>query len=466
MKPNARSPSFVVCSHDLEPPPTRHRPNSPFEGLRDAEAPIKFLRICCALLLGLALPLFCAATTYTWNPTSGTTDNWSANASWSGGAAPATGSGSNTFIFGTGSYGSTANMDKGYTLGQLTFSGGTMGYSITGTNVLTLNSGITQSSAYDDSIATPITLGGNNTWQTTSGTLTLTGATNLNNKTLTISNGLVTTGAFSGPGTMNISSGASVSWGTSFSDNKLTLALNGGSLLLNNTSYTIGNLNVTSNSVIDFGSGGSTLNVAILTISAGVTLTINNYVSGSDSWNATTFTGSTKGTNGTGTETQIAWAQWSSGTTEWDSSGNIYPVPEVPGYGFIFSALSLVFCGFRYPGARRLVRDSWRRAVRAITGSAGARPEGRALRSAGTSGPVRREAGLRGILRGASALNGIATRGRVPLRRTPPGSFKGAAIRRAGTAESGSRSEAQRPRRPQAARGWSPFVEMGSRPVC
>ncbi|SDR65616.1 hypothetical protein SAMN05444173_0088 [Opitutus sp. GAS368] len=154
----------------------------------------------------------------------------------------------------------------------------------------------------------------------------------------------------------NLTLGSSAFTGTTvFSANTSlsgTVTLAGGTLTLGGTSSTFGTLNVTGNSTIDF-AGTNTLNVTTLTISAGVTLTIQNWTRASDFFYATNWTGATPNVMGSAPMNQVTFNGFTASQTGWDSYDNqIRPnVPEARTYGaLLLGALTTVFVG------RRLMR--------------------------------------------------------------------------------------------------------------
>jgi hypothetical protein len=157
----------------------------------------------------------------------------------------------------------------------------------------------------------------------------------------------------------NLSIGSATYTGTTvFSANTSlsgTVTLAGGTLKLGGTSATFGTLNVTGNSIIDF-SGTTTLNLTNLTISAGVTLTIQGWVAASDHFYTTNWAGATKDlyNNGnTAPMNQVVFTGFTASQTGWDSYDNqIRPnVPEPRMYGAVLlGAMTGLFAW------RRLVR--------------------------------------------------------------------------------------------------------------
>jgi hypothetical protein len=143
-----------------------------------------------------------------------------------------------------------------------------------------------------------------------------------------------------------------------------TVNLAGGTLKLASTSYTFGTLNVTGSSTIDF-AGATTLNLTNLTISAGVTLTIQNWTQASNFFYAANWTGATHDVMGSGPMDQIVFSPFPDGSRSgWDSYDNqIRPnVPEPRTYGaLLLGALTGIF--------------AWRRLVRRPAGHAGIPPD-------------------------------------------------------------------------------------------
>lgn len=116
-----------------------------------------------------------------------------------------------------------------------------------------------------------------------------------------------------------------------------TVTLGGGTLSLTSTNYSFGTLNVTGSSTIDF-AGATTLSVSTLSISAGVTLTIQNWAQASDFFYAANWTGATpdiRDNQGATPMSQIVFTGFSANQTGWDSFDNqVRPnVPEPATYG-------------------------------------------------------------------------------------------------------------------------------------
>jgi autotransporter-associated beta strand protein len=124
-----------------------------------------------------------------------------------------------------------------------------------------------------------------------------------------------------------------------------TLLLSGGTLALNGYNLTVGTLHITGDSILDFGnSSASTLNATNFIIDAGVTLTINNWVSNVDFFYAQSWSGASHSTSGSTPTNQIAFTGYSSNSTNWQSYDNqitpISPVPEPATYGALLLAFA------------------------------------------------------------------------------------------------------------------------------
>lgn len=190
------------------------------------------------------------------------------------------------------------------------------------------------------------------------GTVTFTGGTALNfsdatpdftvgsgltttvNTDVTGSNGLTKLGA----GTLVFGSGDKSYGGTTtISAGTLKLAANqtfdtvdlaGGTLLLASALNAITTLNVTADSVIDFGGANARLDVTSLDLAAGVTLTIQNWTDAADFFVTQGWIGATPGTFGVAPINQVAFAGFVPDDTKWQSyDKQVTPVPEPSGYG-------------------------------------------------------------------------------------------------------------------------------------
>jgi len=154
---------------------------------------------------------------------------------------------------------------------------------------------------------------------------------------LTAGNTLNITNDFDFGGTLKLTAGTA-------------LALSGGS------TFGLENLNITGNSVIDFGSAdANTLNLGSLTIGDGVTITVNNWISFQDLWTTGSFSGGTGAVTIDGRDAntaQITFTGFSPADTIWltsDFGSNEITVPEPSSYGAILMGFGLIAWTLRRP---------------------------------------------------------------------------------------------------------------------
>jgi len=152
-------------------------------------------------------------------------------------------------------------------------------------------------------------------------------------------------------GTVNLNAG-----GLTFDvDNIFTGTVNvlaGATLRLNNADLDITNLNFTGTGVVtlDFAGSASTLNVANLTLSAGVQINIINWSAVSDFFYAQNFAGGVFDTTGVAPMNQIIFNSpaWTYNDTWWQGSDKqVKPVPEPSTYGAMFLGLTGALLGYR-----------------------------------------------------------------------------------------------------------------------
>jgi autotransporter-associated beta strand protein len=160
-----------------------------------------------------------------------------------------------------------------------------------------------------------------------------------NNTSTTFGGSLTGTGTFTKAGTGTLSLTSNISFGGTF-------VLSSGTLQLSGSTLTLGTLNITGNSVIDFGGSAATLNVSNLFIQAGSTLSIINWQDGVDFFYASNWSGASYYTAGSNPMNQVSFSGYNANNTRWQSYDNqITPVPEPAGYGAgLFGILSLL-CG-------------------------------------------------------------------------------------------------------------------------
>jgi autotransporter-associated beta strand protein len=211
-------------------------------------------------------------------------------------------------------------------------------------NVLTFNSNTswTMDSSFLISGAGSVVKEGSNTLTITGGSNSYSGGNTVNAGTLSL------------PSTAALASGSNVT-------------LSGGTLLLSAVgTYTLGTINVTANSVIDFGGAGVTnLSLTNLTISSGVTLRIDNWVRLSDQFTVTsapTFGGTAVVAGANISKSSINFSNYGE-LAQWNGAGfsanSLAAIPEPSTYG----AMLMAGCAGLF-GLRR-----WRAKRRATPGS-------------------------------------------------------------------------------------------------
>ena len=249
----------------------------------------------------------------TWN---GTTKNWSQVSGgnntvdvWQSGFAAVFSAGTDA----TGAYTVTVSGTRSAASitiqdGTPTFTGGTLNFS-GASPTLTINSGRTLN------------------WGSTG----LTSATSTLNK--------------AGTGTLNFTQNLNFAGTANFA---------GGTLQLTSAALTLTTLNITGNTILDFSGTASSLNLTNFSISAGVTLTIQNWSAANDFFYTTNWTGATPDVMGSTPMNQVTFSGFTANQTGWDSFDNrIRPnVPEPAAYGAILlGSLTALACWRRRPAA-------------------------------------------------------------------------------------------------------------------
>lgn len=136
-----------------------------------------------------------------------------------------------------------------------------------------------------------------------------------------------------------------------------TVTLNSGTLRLSSLAdLTIGTLNITGNTTIDFAGTANILNVTNFNISADVQLTILNWQDAADYFFAENWNGAAYDASGATPMNQVAFhadgnpnsTTYNSGQTKWQSfDDQITPVPEPSTYGAMLMGAGLAFFGWR-----------------------------------------------------------------------------------------------------------------------
>ena len=225
-------------------------------------------------------------------------------------------------------------------LGSLTLSHASNTFSgSTTVNAGTLN--IAAANALNNSASLSIATGATvslNDVAATVGTISGGGTLNFGSTgSLTLSSGTSTfAGGFTGAGTLTIGSGATFTLGAGFNDANLNIVLAGGTLNLNGTTSTFGNLSITASSVIDFGAASnSVITINNFTASGAGTLNVNNWTNLSDYF----YSNNSPGTQGTAPINQVVFNTYTGANTKWISYDHeISPVPEPSTYGALFMA--------------------------------------------------------------------------------------------------------------------------------
>lgn len=315
------------------------------------------------MALPLLIPVARGQTVFTWAPsTTGGSSNLNTANDWSGGTAP-TNNGTDILAFSGNTRKTTPTLNANwsvYGLEYLSTSTVTDKVSNSGTNTYTMTigvGGITQSYTSLETLAVPVVLGASQTWAGGTAGLTVTGATTMAGYTLTTS-GAVTIGTVSGAGTVTVGSGSTLTLSAAFTDTSLNVNLNGGTLVLSTGTDSLAGLTVTGASVIDFVSGkATTLDLTGLNLQSGATLTVNNWVNGTDYFYTTSWTGGSHNAPGTAPSDQITFTGYSASLTQWYGNDQVSPVPEPSSYSLWMSSFALALAGGRLALRRRSSRD-------------------------------------------------------------------------------------------------------------
>ncbi len=226
-----------------------------------------------------------------------------------------------------------------------------IGNSFTGATVITAGSIITAASNQFNNAAS-MTVGNGtllslNNFTQTVGSLTGGGTVDFGTGgtgQLVLSGGAgVFDGGFAGTGELVIRAGATLTLGANFNAPNITITLAGGTLNLNGTSSTFGGLNITGDSLLDFGdTTASQLTVDDVTFqTSGLQLSIQNWADLTDYFYALHFTGATPGVRGAAPQNQVVFTGFAGNDTAWLAfDRQVTPVPEPGVYGAVLVGLA------------------------------------------------------------------------------------------------------------------------------
>ncbi len=155
-------------------------------------------------------------------------------------------------------------------------------------------------------------------------------------------------GSLTGTGVLEKLGSGTLTFNSSFNFSG-ELRLSSGTVVLAGITATVGVLHITGNTILDFGnSSASLLNATTLLIDSGVSLTITNWVNGTDFFYAQNFTGALPDTRGTTPMNQVTFTGSSNNDTSWQGYDHqITPAPEPSTYGALFIGLSLGLVAWR-----------------------------------------------------------------------------------------------------------------------
>ncbi len=125
-----------------------------------------------------------------------------------------------------------------------------------------------------------------------------------------------------------------------------TLVLSGGTLVLGSgVNVSLGTLRISGNSVIDFSSSSATsLSLGNLIIDSGVTLTLTNWINGSDYFLTQAWQDAQLNVTGQAPMNQVVFSGFNANQTAWrpyGSTNQVTPVPEPATTGALLTALTL-----------------------------------------------------------------------------------------------------------------------------
>ncbi len=245
--------------------------------------------------------------------------------------------------------------------GTLTLTGANTytGLTTVSNGVLALGAAGVLGSANSISLASAGTLSVGN-FSNTIGVVTGTGTTSFGGASsqLVLTGTGTFSGSFTGTGTLILDAGSNFTLGANFDDTNLNIVLDGGTLNVIGTSSIFGTLTVEANSTLNFSPNSTSLidftgtaspSGGGVNISAGVTLSVTNWVNGVDYFQSSVEPGGGTGTapldqivfdSPTYTGSNTTWNNFDTGPTGFQDH-EITPVPEPAYYGAIAIALAM-----------------------------------------------------------------------------------------------------------------------------
>jgi autotransporter-associated beta strand protein len=265
------------------------------------------LFLAAAGVLSSLSPVFAADPIYVWQGSSAN-NNWNNAANWVGNAFPPTSGGDEIEFTGSSTH-LTSSVNLTYAVDSIVFTSSAAAYNISTSNhsLLTMNTGVSQSSANTETIGFPFAMGASQTWTFGSGAGDISlvgGGLNTSGFTLNVttsSTGLGTIdGQIGGTGSINVTSGSTLvltgantyKGGTTLSGGSVSISsdanLGGalGNIMMQNFSYLITTATLSSARSITLGSFNGEFSVA-----PGTTTTLTGIIGGTTASSEPIITG-------------------------------------------------------------------------------------------------------------------------------------------------------------------------------
>ncbi len=314
------------------------------------------------VLVPLLLPSLCLAQYLNWD-NGGGNNRWGTSTNWNPNSVPTAASNVRFNASDDNSTVSNIQLRANQVANSLTFNDVNDNFSLingTGSRTLTLTSGdITRSagSSGTQSLAfTTLALGGDAAMNIAgTGSLTISSAIidSGGSRSLTKSGAgeLILSGTNTFSGATTVSAGTLTLQSISALGSGGTLTLAGGTLRLDTATTNVTTLNITANSTIDFSTAASLI-VTNLSISAGVTLTVQNWANAADYFFASNWSGAIANLRGATPMNQVIFNGFTAANTQWQGYDfQITPVPEPGTYGaMLLTALMTLIAKRKYQG--------------------------------------------------------------------------------------------------------------------